>query len=193
MILMSVVIENLKEAIIGESTAETKYRLFAEKAKKEGLKEIKKLFSAISTAEAIHIKNHLKAIEKITNNSKDLNSFVKIDQIKLKESVKSTRENLIQAISGETFEFKKMYKAFMKTAKRNDTYLAEFSFNLARYAEIVHSRLFIKYLKKLDNNEQIKDLDIFICHICGNVELGNPPNICPICEHEQIFFKKFIK
>ena len=122
-----------------------------------------------------------------------MNSFVKIDQIKLKESVKSTRENLIQAISGETFEFKKMYKAFMKTAKRNDTYLAEFSFNLARYAEIVHSRLFIKYLKKLDNNEQIKDLDIFICHICGNVELGNPPNICPICEHEQIFFKKFIK
>ena len=89
---MSVVIQNLKEAIIGESTAETKYRLFAEKAKKEGLKEIKKLFSAISTAEAIHIKNHLKAIEKITNNSIDLNSFVKIDQIKLKESVKSTKD-----------------------------------------------------------------------------------------------------
>jgi rubrerythrin len=190
---MSIVIENLKEAIIGESTAEIKYKLFAEKATKEGFNEISKLFNAISTAEAIHIKNHLKAIEKITERPVDLNSFVKIDQNKLKESVKSTRENLIQAISGETFEFKKMYKAFLKNAKKFDTYLAEFSFNLARSAEIVHSKLFIKYLKKLDNNEKIKDLDIFVCQICGNVELGTPPKICPICGHEQIFFKKFIK
>ena len=48
-------------------------------------------------------------------------------------------------------------------------------------------------MKKLDNNEEIKDLDIFVCQICGNVELGAPPKICPICEHEQIFFKKFMK
>lgn len=190
---MSVVIENLKEAIIGESNAEIKYKLFAQKAAKEGFNEISNLFNAISTAEAIHIKNHLKAIEKITNKTIDLNSLVKIDQKKLEESVMSTRENLIQTISGETFEFKKMYKAFVKTAKRNDTYLAEFSFNLARNAEIIHSKLFIKYLKKLDNNEEIKDLDIFVCQICGNVELGTPPKICPICEHEQIFFKKFMK
>ncbi|GAI66718.1 unnamed protein product, partial [marine sediment metagenome] len=32
MIFISVVIENLKEAIIGESNAERKYELFAEKA-----------------------------------------------------------------------------------------------------------------------------------------------------------------
>ncbi|NHJ21722.1 MAG: rubrerythrin family protein [Candidatus Lokiarchaeota archaeon] len=189
---MSAVIENLKEAILGESNAEIKYRLFAEKAAKEGFHEISKLFNAISNAEAIHIKNHLKAIEKITDSSPDLNSFVKNDTNELKKSVKSTRENLIQAISGETFEFKKMYKSYIKTAKKNDVYLAEFSFNLARKAEIIHSKLFSEYLKKLDNNETIKDLDIYICQICGNVELGAPPKVCPNCNHEQIFFKKFL-
>ena len=117
---MSIVIKNLKEAIIGESNAEIKYKLFAEKAAKEGFNEISKLFKAISTAEAIHVKNHLKVIEKITNNSTDLNSIVSIDRIELRKSVKSTRENLMQAKSGETFEFKKMYKAFLKTAKRNN-------------------------------------------------------------------------
>ena len=189
-ILVSVIIDNLKEAIIGESTAKLKYELFAENAAKEGLNKISKLFKAISIAESIHIKNHLKAIDKISNSSTDLNSFVKIDQQKLRESVKNTRENLIQAIAGETFEFKKMYRTFMKNAKKSDTYLAEFSFNLARNAEIVHSKLFIKYLKILDKNETFEDLDIYICQICGNVELGNPPKICPICEHEQRFFRK---
>ena len=69
---MSIVIENLKEAIVGESTAEIKYKLFAEKASKEGFNEISKLFNAISTAEAIHIKNHLKALIIIKVKSKFL-------------------------------------------------------------------------------------------------------------------------
>ena len=70
-------------------------------------------------------------------------------------------------------------------------YLAEFSFNLARNAELVHKKLFEKYLKKLDNNEEIEDIDIYVCQICGNVELNNPPKVCTICDHDQMFFKKF--
>ena len=190
MIFISVVIENLKEAIIGESNAKRKYELFAEKALNEGFSEIAHLFKAISTAESIHIKNHLKAIEEITKKSVDLNAIVNIEENILKKQVRNTRNNLIQAIAGETFEFKKMYKGFMKNAKKNDVYLAEFSFDLARMAEIVHSKLYIRFLKKLDKKELFEDIDIFVCRICGNVELGKKPKICPNCEHDQKFFMK---
>jgi len=189
-IFISVVIENLKEAIIGESNAKRKYELFAEKALNEGFPEISHLFKAISIAESIHIKNHLKTIEEITKRSVDLNVIVNIEENILKKQVKNTRNNLIQAIAGETFEFKKMYKGFMKNAKKNDVYLAEFSFDLARMAEIVHSKLYITYLKKLDNKEPFEDIDIYICRICGNVELIKIPKICPNCEHDQKFFMK---
>lgn len=190
MIFISVVIKNLKEAIIGESNAKRKYELFAEKALNEGFPEIAHLFKAISTAESIHIKNHLKAIEEITKKSVDLNVIVNIEEIVLKKQVRNTRNNLIQAIAGETFEFKKMYKGFMKNAKKNEVYLAEFSFDLARMAEIVHSKLYIKFLKKLDNKEPFEDIDIYVCRICGNVELIKIPKICPNCEHDQKFFMK---
>lgn len=190
MIFISVVIENLKEAIIGESNAKRKYELFAEKALNEGFPEISHLFKAISTAEAIHIKNHLKAIEEITKKSVDLNAIVNIEENVLKKQVRNTRNNLIQAIAGETFEFKKMYKGFMKNAKKNDVYLAEFSFDLARMAEIVHSKLYIRFLKKLDKKEPFEDIDIYVCRICGNVELKKIPKICPNCEHDQKFFMK---
>jgi rubrerythrin len=189
-IFISVVIENLKEAIIGESNAKRKYELFAEKALNEGFPEIAHLFKAISTAESIHIKNHLKAIEEITKKSVDLNAIVNIEEKVLKKQVRNTRNNLIQAIAGETFEFKKIYKGFMKNAKKNDVYLAEFSFDLARMAEIVHSKLYIRFLKKLEKKEPFEDIDIYVCRICGNVELKKIPKICPNCEHDQKFFMK---
>jgi rubrerythrin len=188
---MSSVVKNLREAVIGEKNAQIKYKLFAQKAAKEGFNEISKLFNAISGAEAIHIKNHLKAIEKITNDSVDLASINNIERQNLEKTVKSTRENLIEAISGESFEFKKMYKAFIKTARRNNIFLAEFSFDLARRAEKVHKKLLENFLEKLENNEKYTGDDIFVCQICGNVELGVPPKVCSICGHEKMFFKKF--
>lgn len=110
--------------------------------------------------------------------------------MELKEKVKDTRNNLIQAIEGETYEFKEMYKSFIKIAKKQDYYLAEFSFDLARKAEKVHSKLFNEYLNKLEHKEKLEKRDLFVCQICGNVELDKPPKICPNCEHDQKFFKK---
>lgn len=187
---MITVVENLKEAIIGESTARKKYELFAEKATEENHPEIAHLFKAIAYAESFHIKNHIKALSKITNSQVDLNEIFKLNEEKIKKLVSSTRDNLIQAIAGETFEFKKMYKSFRKNAKNEHTYLAEFTFTLARKAEKIHSKLYIKCLKQLDNNEPFEPIDIYVCKICGYVELSEPPKFCPNCEHDQKFFIK---
>lgn len=187
---MSLIVDHLKEAIKGETNAKLKYEHFAEQAEKENHPEIAHLFRAISSAESIHIKNHTQALAKITKSEVNINEIVKINEDELKKQVKDTRNNLIQAIAGETFEFKEMYKSFIKDAKREDLYLAEFSFDLARKAEIVHSKLYIQYLKKLDKKENIEPIEINVCSICGNVVLREASKTCPNCDHEKKFFKK---
>lgn len=111
---MSIGIENLKEAINGESNAMRNYELYAEKAREENLPEVAHLFKAISTAEAIHIKNHLRALEVITESEVKVEDFVNVNEEALKLSVKETKSNLLDAINGETYETKQMYKNFLK-------------------------------------------------------------------------------
>ena len=56
---------NLKAAFAGESQAHMKYLNFADKAEKEGLANVARLFQAASYAEQIHASNHLKALDGI--------------------------------------------------------------------------------------------------------------------------------
>jgi len=187
---MSIVIENLKEAINGESNAKRKYELYAEKAKEENLPEIAHLFKAISMAEAIHIKNHVRALEVITESEVKAENFVDVNEEALKLNVKETKSNLLDAINGETYETKKMYKIFLKNSKKEGNDVAELSFSLARKAEKVHAQIFSRYLKQLEKNEIIEGRKIFVCQICGNVEFDDPPSVCPLCDHSQKFFNE---
>ena len=188
---MSAVIENLKKAIIGESNAKRKYELFAEKAGEENLPEIAHLFKAISTAEAIHIKNHVRALTVLTDKELKIEEFVDMNENVLRNNVKDTKSNLIEAISGETYETKQMYKNFVKNSKKEGNEVAELSFSLARKAEKVHAELFTKYLKLLKSNKIIEKKKIFVCQICGNIEFEIPPSVCPICDHSQKFFQEY--
>jgi len=84
---MEKTLENLKNAFAGESQANRRYLAFAQKADEEGFSQAAKLFRAAAEAETVHALNHMRTMGE----------------------VKSTAENLDAAISGETFEFKKMY------------------------------------------------------------------------------------
>ena len=144
---MSIVLDNLKEAIKGESNAMRKYELYAKKAEKENLPEIANLFKATSFAESIHIKNHLKALSVITNSEIKLEDIVNIDEESLKKKVKSTEINLLDAIEGEIYETKKMYKEFLRNSKKEKSDVAELTFTLAKKAEKVHANTYRKYHK----------------------------------------------
>ncbi|MFX1426551.1 MAG: rubrerythrin family protein [Promethearchaeota archaeon] len=187
---MSLVIENLKEAINGESNAKRKYELFAERAKEENLPQVAHLFKAISIGEAIHIKNHIRALEVITENEVKIEEFVEVNIETLKLNIKDTKSNLLDAIQGEIYETKQMYKDFVKASKKEGNDVAELSFSLARKAEKVHAQIFSMYLKQLEKNEIIKKRKIFVCQICGNVEFDTPPAVCPLCDHSQKFFNE---
>ncbi len=187
---MSLVADNLKEAINGESNAKRKYELFEEQAVKENLNEIALLFKAASYAESLHIKNHFKALSVITKATVNPEEFVKVDDNELKNHVQDTRANLQEAIDGETYEFKKMYKQFVKNAIKEGDLVSELTFRLAREAEKVHAKLYSNYLKQLEKNKEFEPVEIYVCTICGNIEFTPLPDICPVCDHDKKFFKK---
>lgn len=116
--------DNLKHAFAGESQANQKYRAFAKKAKKDGFKNIAKLFLTTAEAERIHAEGHLKALDMIA----------------------STAENLQSAIDGETQEFTNMYPPMVDKAIA-DGHKAKTMFQFAVAAEAVHARIYAKALE----------------------------------------------
>src|SRR5512141_2224066 len=87
--------QNLKEAFAGESQANRKYLAFAKQADKEGFTQVARLFRAAAEAETVHAHNHLRALK----------------------GINGTRENLLEAIAGETHEFKNMYPQMIADAE----------------------------------------------------------------------------
>ena len=92
--------------------------------------------------------------------------------------VRSTKENIEEAIGGETYEFTKMYPAMIEGAKSEGNNKALRSFENANSVESIHASLYQKALDNLGNNE---DVDYLVCQICGNTVEGEAPDKCPIC------------
>lgn len=157
--------KNLKEAFAGESQANRKYLAFAKKADAEGFKQIAKLFRAAAEAETVHAHNHLRELG----------------------GIKSTKENLEAAVSGETFEFESMYPKMIEEAKAEGNALAERSFVYANEVEKIHAELYKKALETMGKNENV---DYYVCSVCGNTVEGNAPDECPICNAKKSAFRK---
>ena len=68
--------KNLQEAFAGESQANRRYTFFAEKAEKEGLKQVARLFRAAAEAETVHARNHFNAMDGIGSSIDKLSAGV---------------------------------------------------------------------------------------------------------------------
>lgn len=150
--------ENLKEAFAGESQAFQKYTSFAEAAEKEGLPNIARLFRTTAQAERIHAAGHFKSLD----------------------GVGGTVDNLKAAISGETFEFEKMYPPMLKQAIE-EGHKAKRMFGYAVEAEEVHAKLYALALEAAKQGKDLTDTEFYLCPVCGHIEFGKAPDKCPIC------------
>jgi rubrerythrin len=157
--------DNLKEAFAGESQANRKYLAFAKKADQEGYAQVAKLFKAAAEAETVHAHNHLREMG----------------------GIRTTRENLNEALSGEVYEFQKMYPGMIEAARAEGNKGAEKTFNYANKVEKVHAALYKKAIEELGKNRQT---DYYVCQTCGNTFEGEPPDKCPICGAAKASFKK---
>jgi rubrerythrin len=157
--------QNLKEAFAGESQANRKYLAYAKKADEEGHKQVAKLFRAAAEAETVHALSHLRELG----------------------TVKSTKDNLEDAIGGETHEFQNMYPQMIVDAQSENEKGAERSFMYANAVEKIHADLYKKAVENLGKNP---DVDYYVCKVCGNTVEGEPPDKCPICNSPKKMFKK---
>jgi rubrerythrin len=157
--------KGLQEAFAGESQANRKYLAFAKKAEAEGFKQVAKLFRAAAEAETVHAHNHLRELG----------------------GIKSTRENLTEAIHGESYEFQKMYPQMIEDANAEGNKGALRTFTYANEVEKVHAALYQKALDDLGKNAET---DYHVCQVCGYTAEGEAPDECPVCKAKKQAFRK---
>ena len=158
--------ENLMAAFAGESQANRRYLAFAKAAEKEGKTGLAKLFRVAAEGETVHALAHLENADKI----------------------KSSEDNLKEAIAGETYEFTKMYPQFIDEAKSEEQNAAHLGFFRANAVEKTHEKLFSEALEK---GGDIEDREYFICSVCGHPEIGEAPERCPVCGATKDKFFRF--
>ncbi len=157
--------DNLKNAFAGESQANRKYLAFGKKADEEGFEQAAKLFRAAAAAETVHAHNHLKVMG----------------------GINSTKENIKEAIEGETYEYTKMYPKMIMEAENEGEDKAVQSFDLANKVESIHASLYQKALDHLGNNDPV---DYYVCQVCGNTVENSAPDKCHVCGAAGSMFTK---
>ncbi|MHC4362208.1 MAG: rubrerythrin family protein [Planctomycetota bacterium] len=160
--------DNLQQAFAGESQANRKYLAFAKKAEADGYPMVAKVFRAAAEAETVHAHAHLRAMG----------------------GIRSTEENLQEAVKGERFEFNQMYPDYVKQARDDDAKAALVSFQNAMAVEQVHHSLYIEALKSVQAGGDVKEAKVFVCSVCGNTVLDEPPEKCPVCGAPKKMFNE---
>ena len=159
--------EHLKEAFAGESQANHKYLAYAKQAEKDGFANVARLFRTAALAETIHAHGHFEALGGVGN----------------------TVENLQAAIDGETYEYTKMYPPMLADAEKAE-HPAKRMFGYAVKAEEVHAKLYTLALELVKQGKDIDTAEIYLCPVCGHIEIGKPTQDCPIC-HAKV--NKYMK
>jgi rubrerythrin len=161
--------ESLRAAFAGESQAAEKYLVFALQAADEGFANIARLFTAISFAETRHARNHLRVLG----------------------GVGTTADNLQTAFAGESFEIDEMYPAYAEIAKLQANRQASRSIKYALKAEQDHKRMYAEARVAALAGNDVADLPVSVCLICGHTVIGDVPDKCPVCAAKADQYKTF--
>ena len=163
--------KNLQTAFAGESQARTKYTFYASKAKKDGFVQIAQLFEETANNE----KEHAKIWFKLLN-----------------DGIKDTAANLLDAAQGENYEWTDMYANFAKEAKQEGFDKIAFLFEEVGKIEKEHEARYRKLLENVESKKVFAKDDIVVweCSNCGHIYVGKAaPQVCPVCDHPQAYFK----
>jgi len=176
----------LINAFAGESQARNKYTFYSKVAKKEGYEQISEIFLETADNEKEHAKMFYKYLPNGTYTPNAIYPFFMGD----------TYENLISATLAERDEWENVYKHASQVAKAEgfDEISALF-YNIAEI-EKRHSHRFSVLAEEVKNKTVFKKQENsqWVCMECGHTHIGKEaPCICPVCAHEQAYFKLFVE
>jgi len=180
MITKNLTMVNLMKAFAGESQARNKYEYFAKVAIKEGYRDIAEHFQRAANNEKTHAKLELVLNNKMAS-GKD-------------SGFGNTKENLQEAINGESYENITMYPNFAQIAKDEGEKEAAALFKGIGKIEVEHENMFKMLLKRLEDDAEFLSDDeneAWICEVCGHIHYGKKaPKKCPVCKHPEEFFSR---
>ena len=165
--------KNLLEAFAGESMARNKYSYYASQAKKDGYVQIQRIFEETANNEKEHAKLWFKYLHD--------------------GSIPKTEKNLLDAASGEKYEWTSMYKRMAAEAKKEG--FDEIAKKFAGVAEV--EKQHEKRYNDLLNNIKTKKVftkpkkETWICLNCGNIinSSTKAPEKCPVCDHPKSYYQ----
>ena len=177
-------LQSLINAFAGESQSRNKYTMYAKIAAKEGFKIIEEVFMETAENEREHAKLFYKEIP---------NGFYS-PNAKYPFFAGTTYENLISSAAAERDEWENIYKSSAQIAK-SEGYedISRLFLNISDI-EKRHSHRFTTLAEKIQTDSLYKKDEIsqWICTNCGYTHIGKePPCLCPVCKHEQKYFKIF--
>ncbi|WP_300381909.1 rubrerythrin family protein [Clostridium sp.] len=165
--------KNLYRTLMGESKARTLYTLFAEKARDDGYQWVGEVFDKTSGNELAHAR-------------KVYTSFLNL--------LGDTKENLKEAINGETNEYEALYKNFEDVAREEGFIDVENFYKELREVEEAHSDRYKDLYNRIETDTMFKgdENSLWVCMNCGYIHEGNQaPLICPLCSYPRAYFKPY--
>lgn len=164
--------KNILASLQGESMARNKYIYYAIQARNEGLEETAHFFEKMAENELAHGKIWFKLLH---------------------DGFGTTEKNLMEAASGESFEWTKMYPSFAEKAREEGFEMIATMFERIAAIEKDHDRQFLAELGRLKAGNQPKveeevelvQVAAHRCQFCGYVHedsTGPVPTVCPVCE-----------
>ncbi|OGS02811.1 MAG: hypothetical protein A2204_06430 [Elusimicrobia bacterium RIFOXYA1_FULL_47_7] len=156
----------------GELNAREKYLAFAAKAEEEGFLKAAQLFKAAALSKEVHAAKRAELIKSLGDTPKaDIR----------KQTVRSTKENIAEAIKLENYETASLYPGFLSQAGKDDIRGAVLGFNSAIKVGAGRKKLFIEAQNNLASWKQ-PSAGFYVCRVCGNLVKTIDFEYCPICK-----------
>ena len=178
-------IQDLLAAFEDETNAQAKYLAFAEKADLEQLHGAASLCRAAARSEHFHAARHARAIRQLG---------VEVRCFPRKVEVKSTLENMRDALAGEEHEVAEMYPGVLAQARKQKNQNVIRAFSWAMEAEKAHAQLYGEAVALLEAGRSDSWLELahafYVCPECGyTAETVNRDESCPVCRGSQERFE----